>query len=257
MGGEGGGARAAGVNAMKRRHDGEKKKDKAGGKKWGRVRPTPRVSPNELTFRVQGRLHLEQFLPPHDPKPLDAVLPSPFHELVEHLPFSLVRRDDQRSVELISEPQLAIQLGEHLIPRPAVPRVHAPRRIVVPRVDDARVALRRALGDVVGRFEEEDAQVVPAELARDRSADASRAHDDDVVHGIAAAAADATAGIIAVDDDAGVAGTGAWARRSGGTAGAVGGVRLVGAGAILEVHPMAGVVCALDPCVRICCTVDK
>ena len=66
-----------------------------------------------------------------------------------------------------------------------------------------------------------------------------------------------TAGIIAVDDDAGVAGTGAWARRSGGTAGAVGGVRLVGAGAILEVHPMAGVVCALDPCVRICCTVDK
>jgi hypothetical protein len=32
---------------------------------------------------------------------------------------------------------------------------------------------------------------------------------------------------------------------------------LVGTGAILEVHPMAGVVCALDPCVRMCCTVDK
>ncbi len=126
--------------------------------------------------------------------------------------------------------------------------MHTPRRIVVSRVDDARIALRRTLGDVVGRFEEEDAQVVSAELARDRSADASCPHDDDVVRGIVAAG---TEGII-VDDDVGVTGTGTGTRRSGGTAGAVGGVRLVGTGAILEVHPMAGVVGALDPCVRIC-----
>jgi len=133
--------------------------------------------------------------------------------------------------------------------------MHTPRRIAVSRVDDSRIALRRTLGVVVGRFEEEDAQVVSAELAYDRSVDASCTHDDDVVHGIVATA-DGTVGIIIVDNDVGVTGTGARTRGSGGTAGAVGGVRLKGTGAILEVHPMAGVVWTLDPCVRIC-TVDK
>ncbi len=136
-----------------------------------------------------------------------------------------------------------------MIPPPAIPRMHTPRRIAVSRVDDSRIALRRTLGVVVGRFEEEDAQVVSAELAYDRSVDASCTHDDDVVHGIVATA-DGTVGIIIVDNDVGVTGTGARTRGSGGTAGAVGGVRLVGTGAILEVHPMAGVVCTLDPCAR-------
>jgi hypothetical protein len=45
--------------------------------------------------------------------------------------------------------ELSVKLGEHLVARPAVARLHATGFIIIAGMDDARVTLRRALGYIV------------------------------------------------------------------------------------------------------------
>ena len=61
---------------------------------------------------------------------------SPF-EIIKNLDFVLIHRKNQRSIPLVAKAQFFVELGEHLIARPAKFGVKRARLIIVATVDDA------------------------------------------------------------------------------------------------------------------------
>ena len=136
-------------------------------------------------------------------------------EILQDFDFVLIHGKDKRSILLIAKSQLLVELLKHLISRPAKLGMKAAGLVVVPGVNDAlskvavgyqaynckshfrcdkcislninaggltyRVAFRGSLADVVSCFENEHRQLVLGQLPGDRTANASRPDDHDVV----------------------------------------------------------------------------
>ena len=145
-----------------------------------------RVGREERRRRVvrQVGLHRAELVALDDPQVLDAVGRAAREELLEVRLLVGAARDDERARQLVPEVQVLVERGEHLVALPAQRGADAPRLVVVARVHDPAVALRRALRDVVGRLDHQHRRRRLRQLARHRAADAARADHDDVVRAV-------------------------------------------------------------------------
>ena len=79
-------------------------------------------------------------------------------------------RADERAGELVAEVEVVVEGGEHLVALPAQLRAVRAGRVVEARVHDARVALGRALANIVGGLDHDDGRGRLRELQRETRA---------------------------------------------------------------------------------------
>ena len=92
--------------------------------------------------------------------------------------------DNEGAGRLEAKLELTVKLREHLIARPAVLCAIAAGLVVEARVDDAAVALGRALCHIIRRLDHQNRCGSLGELPRDRRADTAGSDDDDVVRAV-------------------------------------------------------------------------
>ena len=125
-------------------------------------------------------LHLAQLVPFDDLEVLDAVGVAALEEVLQVLLLLRAARDDQRARELVAKVKVFVEAREHLVALPAQPRAVGARRVVESSMHDARIALGRALANVITSLEHDDRRRRLGELARDSGTDAACADDGDL-----------------------------------------------------------------------------
>eukprot|EP00978_Attheya_sp_CCMP212_P023770 scaffold73526_cov35-Attheya_sp.AAC.3 len=127
------------------------------------------------------RLEFVQLLLVEDLEPLYSVLLALLFQGLEFLQVGLCEGNDEGSVLLVAKAQFLVELGEHLVAGPAEFGAVGAWRVVVARVDNARVALGGSLRHVIGRLQHERFQRQLGQLARHGRPHTPRPHNHHIV----------------------------------------------------------------------------
>mmetsp|Transcript_123123 Transcript_123123/g.241522 ORF Transcript_123123/g.241522 Transcript_123123/m.241522 type:complete len:240 (-) Transcript_123123:28-747(-) len=116
---------------------------------------------------------------------LDSILVAAFEEFFQNLLFFRSSCKNQGTIALVAKVKLLIELGKHLIARPAELGTHTSRFVVESSMDNSAVTLGGALSYIISSFQEKNRGSILTEFSSNSTTNATSTDDNYIVRPIA------------------------------------------------------------------------